>query len=675
MRRRAADLVAHRAFPIAALAAIYVASATVFAVVAHQHRFPNLFPDEMFYGKLSQSIAAGDGLQWRGSSWGLPPLWPLVLSVAWRFGSVPDGYEVARVLTAVVASTVVLPVWLLGRAFLGPRLALVPALLAVAGAWMEVTSFLVSENLAYPLATASLACTVTAVRDTRSRWLVLSAAFAVVAALARTQMLALPVILLVALLLDVARQPRGRRRARIAARPRALWTGLALVVVGGMLAFILDPGLTNYDVLAHHASVADVASTAGRHAASSVVMLAFIPVAAVAALMMRAANWRDDAVGPLLVTISAAVIVLYPVLARFEAWATHGQPVDRYAMYLAPLFLVTMMLAPNRIGRGAAVVAAVGVAAALLAVPVTSNYIEQPALYGMQKRVFELGFHDEHLRAAVVLAALPITLGGALLLATRSRVAAGLAMAVAMTAAVMVAQGWTSQHAEIRVENSAAPLVLPKPLDWVDRRTNGPVALLAVGKAEPLRGNADLYTEFFNRKVMYLFATEPAGVGECHVGLGPRGYLEREGGRCPAWPREYVVLERSLRLAFYGEERVAASSPSARLVRLPPGRPRVLGLVRPPCADDGCTGKLRLSLYLDKPARVSVRFSATKKRHRIKIVNQIRTLLAGRPTTVTFSLPKGDQDLSIPVDWSSPDGAPVIESLAVATAGRTTEIR
>jgi Dolichyl-phosphate-mannose-protein mannosyltransferase len=563
--------VARRAFPICALVAAYALAVLVYALIAHQHRFPNLFPDEMLYGKLSQGFAAGDGLEWRGSGWGLPPLWPVVLSVAWHFGSIPDGYGVARVLTALVASTVVVPVWLLGRVFLGPRLALVPAVLSVGGAWMVVTSYLVSENLAYPLATASLACTVMAVRDVRLRWLGLSVAFAALAALSRTQMLCLPVILLLALVLDVARQPAGARHARAQARPRAFWIGLAVVVTGGLLAFIVDPTLTNYDVLAHDAGIGDVAATAGRHAASTIVMLAFIPVAVVAALMTRASNWRDDAVGPLLVTIVATLVVLYPLLGRFEAWATHGQPVDRYAMYLAPLFLVTMMLAPGRIGWQAALVCSVAVAAALFAVPVTSNYIEQPALYGAQKRLFELGFSGDHLRSALVLAALAIGVAGALL-STRAK---GVLVAAALILAVMIAQLWTSQHAEIAVERSAAGRALPSPLDWVDRESNGPVALLAVDKDEPLRGSSDLYTDFFNRDVKYLFVVRASGPGACVVSFGPRGFFVRRGGPCPArWPRDYVVVSGSRHVAFLGGRRLASSG-GAVLVRVPRGTPRV----------------------------------------------------------------------------------------------------
>lgn len=558
-----------RRAPVAALLAIYVFSVVAYTLVAREHRFPDLFPDEMFYGKLSQNFAAGDGLTWRGEGLGLPPLWPVVLSLVWQFGSVPDGYDLARVLTALLASTVVFPVWLLGRQFLGPRLALVPAGLSVAGAWMAVTSYLVSENLAYPLATAALACTVMAVRDTRTRWLGWTMLFSLLAALTRTQLLALPVILLVALLLDVARQPRGRRRARIEERPRALWIGLALLVTAGLLAFLLMPGLTNYDVLAHHASVRDVLATAGRHAASTIVMLAFVPAAAVAALMTRASNWRDDDVGPLLVTITAAVLVLYPLLGRFEAWATSGKPVDRYAMYLAPLFLVAMMLVPGRISRAVAVIASVAAAAAVLAAPITSNYIEQPALYGMQKRLFEAGVFDRHLHGAVALAALVVGLAGVLLLASRTWVATGVFLIVF----VMVAQGWTSQHAEITLEKNAAARALPTPLDWVDRRAEGPVAVFAVGRGQAQRGNSDLYTEFFNRKVKYSFATEPIGV-ECRFTIGAGGALKQAGGACPPWPREFVLVARPAQPVFRGQ-RVLAKTNRGTLVRIPAGTPRL----------------------------------------------------------------------------------------------------
>ena len=565
-------MIRHRAFPLAALVCIYALSVVTYSLVAGAHRFPDLFPDEMLYGKLSQGVAFGNGLDWRGSSWGLPPLWPAVLSIAWHFGSVPDGYGVAKVLGALLASLVVVPAWLLARTIVGDRLALVAALLCVLGSWMCVSSYLVSENLAFPLATASLACTVVALRDTRSRWIAASAGFAVLASLARTQMLVLGVILLLALVLDVVRQPRDSRRARIEARPRIVWAALAAVVAAVFIAFIAEPDLTNYDLLAHHASVGDVASTAGRHAVSSIVMFAFVPVLAALALMLQPRNWRDERIGPLLVTIAATVIVLYPVLGRFEAWATHGSPVERYAMYLAPLLATALVAAPGRIGRVAAFIAADGLVAALFAVPITSNYIEQPALYGMQKRLFEASaFAQDHLKLSLILAAIPISALGAVALTARRNAAAGLACAVVVTGALMVMQTVTSQHAEIALERSVRPRNLPPTLDWVDRRAHGPVAMLAIDKPQPLRGNSDLYTDFFNRKVEQLFSTTP-DPGACVVRFAKDGAMR---GDCGVWPREYVLVPGSKRVTFRGQVVVARTN-RGTLLRLPAGAPQLV---------------------------------------------------------------------------------------------------
>jgi hypothetical protein len=369
----------------------------------------------------------------------------------------------------------------------------------------------------------------------------------------------------------VVRQPSGARRARIDARPRALWIGLAAVVAAMLIAFVAKPDLTNYDVLAHHASIGDVASTAGRHVVSSIVMFGFIPVVAALALMLRPANWRDERIGPLLVTIAATAIVLYPLLGRFEAWATHGSPVERYAMYLAPLLLIALVAAPGRISRVAALAVAAGLVAALFAAPITSNYIEQPALYGMQKRLFETGpFARDHLKLALVLAAVTIAGFGALALSERRRPAAGLAFAVVLTGALMVMQTWTSQHAEIALERSARARVLPPRLDWVDRRARGPVAMLAVGKPQPLRGNTDLYTEFFNRKVTRLYSTSTAP-GACAVRFAAGGVMQ---SNCRPWPREYVVEPGAKRITFRGE-RVLATTVRGKLVIVPPGPPRL----------------------------------------------------------------------------------------------------
>src|SRR5204863_5835025 len=160
------------------------------------------------------------------------------------------------------------------------------------------------------------------------------------ACLTRTQMLSLFVIFVAALLLDVARHGRSGWRARFAAWPRALWVLLGGGVAAMLLLFVVKPDLTTYAVLATHASIGKILSVAGHHAATAVLAFGLVSVVALFALMLDRASWRDERIGPLLVVVTASVLVMFPLLARFEAWATVGAPVERYSMYLAPLMAV-----------------------------------------------------------------------------------------------------------------------------------------------------------------------------------------------------------------------------------------------------------------------------------------------------------------------------------------------
>jgi hypothetical protein len=558
---------------VAALVALYGVSVVAYSLIAAQHLLPDLFPDEVLYSKLSQSFAQGHGLSWRGSDWGLPPLWPVLLSLVWHTSSTPHAYMVGKVLGSALACATVFPAWLLAREFVGPRLALLPAFLCVALPSMETTAFLVSDNLAYPLATASLGCTVMAVRTTRARWIGWSLLFAVPAALARTQMLMLPVILVLALVIDVIRQPRGERRARAGSRPAVLWVVLIAAVTAGLLAFVVKPGLTNYAILANHASLGHVLKTIARHFLSSIVMFAVIPVAITAAMMSRADNWRDDRSGPVLTTLAAGAIVLYPVVGRFEAFATPA-PVDRYAIYLAPLLFLAFTLAPGRIDRFRALVASGITLVLLLYVPLASNFLEQPALYGLQQTVRNLG--SDHVRFFVALVVLPLALIASWMLTSRNA-RRGLAVAAAASIAIMLVAAWTSQKKEIDLTHSARYLAAPRQLDWVDRRVDGPVATLNIGKPETLRHNNDLYTDIFNKRVTGGYATVQAGGNECLVRPDAHGTLRFADPNCRPWPRYLVVLSGPQRVVIAGEHLIAAQGKWGQLVRIPPGSPRISG--------------------------------------------------------------------------------------------------
>jgi hypothetical protein len=68
-----------------------------------------------------------------------------------------------------------------------------------------------------------------------------------------------------------------------------------------------------------------------------------------------------------------------------------------------------------------------------------------------------------------------------------------------------------------------------------------------------------------------------------------------------------------------------------------------------------------------------VTFGATNVPHRIQAGNQVRVLPQGHPNTINFELPKGDQAVNIPVDWTTPKG-PRLESVVVKTKDSTQSI-
>ena len=150
----------------AEIAALYVLAVIAYAVLGHRMPVPMVSPDEYTYGQLSQSIAHGDGLSWRGASEPFrSALYLVAIAPAWLGGSTVSGYAIAKVLSAAMVCSVIFPAWLLARRIVGARLALLVAALVVAGPSLILAGEILTENLAYPLATWSLVAAVLALRE------------------------------------------------------------------------------------------------------------------------------------------------------------------------------------------------------------------------------------------------------------------------------------------------------------------------------------------------------------------------------------------------------------------------------------------------------------------------------------------------------------------------------
>jgi hypothetical protein len=136
------------------LAALYgVVAAVLGIVVTHAHDW-FVMTDELLYERLA--IHASHTLSPLPSIHGhvignLNQLYPLLIAPLFGHGNVPASLTAAHFLNALVMASAALPVFALARELQPSRAwALVAAGVSVAGPWMVLSSFLLTENVAYP---------------------------------------------------------------------------------------------------------------------------------------------------------------------------------------------------------------------------------------------------------------------------------------------------------------------------------------------------------------------------------------------------------------------------------------------------------------------------------------------------------------------------------------------
>ncbi|MCU0314634.1 MAG: hypothetical protein MUC84_11320, partial [Solirubrobacteraceae bacterium] len=250
--------------------ALYLLAVLVYVLLARDQPVPLVTPDEYTYGGAARSLAGGDGLTILGEPVDLrAALYVYLIAPAWWLGSATGAYDLAKAIGVAAVCLTLVPVWWLTRQYAGRWVALVPAVLIVAGTWMTSAASLLTENVALPLEVGVL--------------------FAVI----------LAALLLDAFLLRSAEE----RRARLRAQRAPLIALGALLVLGAVVTLAAGQStLGFYDTVKDFSpSLADVAEQIGRQWLALTVMTAIVPMALAVAAAATPAAWRDeDRLRPLL---------------------------------------------------------------------------------------------------------------------------------------------------------------------------------------------------------------------------------------------------------------------------------------------------------------------------------------------------------------------------------------
>jgi hypothetical protein len=257
----------------------------------------------------------------------LNQLYPLVLAPVFATGTIADGLHRAHVLDAFVITSATVPAYLLAlRVTRNVWASALAAALTGIVPWMVLSSFVLTENVAYPAFLWALLAFHLAITSPSRRNDALAALALVVAAAARTQL----VVLALVLALMVAR--RWREHPVLVG---AYAAGAALAAV--LAAVGHNPLGTYSSTLSGNPLPAAVVPSFFSHLSALALGMGLMPFIVGGAWMLR----RNPFAILALLTTAALTFEVASFNVRFGG----GLVRDRYIFYLAPLFAVAFAAA------------------------------------------------------------------------------------------------------------------------------------------------------------------------------------------------------------------------------------------------------------------------------------------------------------------------------------------
>jgi len=317
--------------------------------------------DELYYQRLAIAVAQTGSLlpQIHGELVAnVNQLYPVLISMFYGDGNVVASFDAAHLLNPFVMVTAAIPVFLLARRTgVGLLGSVWVGTLAVAVPWIVLSSFLLTEVVAYPAFCWGLLMVTRAVSRRSEAADLAAIAMIGLAALARVQLLLLAAVLLVAvatelLLAAAADGARGRELARAAAgafvRRRALTVGV-LVLAAAALSGGSSRLLGSYSVTAEtfHLDLGLV-QLAAEHVAILALGLALLPFFLGVAWLIDQVRPSAPAAERALGVVGCATLSLLTLeVASFDQRFGAGLVKDRYLFYAVPVVLVALAAAAS----------------------------------------------------------------------------------------------------------------------------------------------------------------------------------------------------------------------------------------------------------------------------------------------------------------------------------------
>ena len=500
---------------------VYAGTAALAIWQASTHPSPTIFTDEIEMTQLARSIADTGHATLRGMPYGhLAPLAAYLSAPFWLIDDVPTAYWWIKTSNALLMASAVFPAYALARLAVSRRWALFAAAGTGLSPALAYAPILVKEPTAYPTATLALFLIARYVARPTVWSFLLAVGGCALGLLAKSQLLVLFGVLILAAGAVVWRTERATAFRRT--WTRSDWVGAVVLTIG---LVIVANALVSHKSTQWYISTAffqgrmlDLGLWAGGALA---IGLGMIPLVAGLASLVRpkgeAPRPGVDALAIVTVSSIACFGLYTAVKAAFLSTVFATLTIERNLIFLVPLlFAGTALFLERRGGRWWAVLAA-GAFGIYLVHTTPYSLTQYPnyeahglAIIAFANRIFR--WPAGTIEHALIAVTLVTTLALVLVPRLRSaRVAAG--VVVVLAGISLLWTGTTEIYAAHGESDFSKRLYasLPKPANWLDLQTRGrPVLFLGQGVRDP---NPVNLLEFWNRSLVKIWALDGTAPG------------------------------------------------------------------------------------------------------------------------------------------------------------------
>ncbi len=168
---------------------------------------PSTFADDYHYMKMARSFFYEGKFTVDGrASYLYPPLYPIIISISYIFKNMEVIYFIFKIINAILSSFIIFPAWLIAKEFFDNKKSfLIASLVGIIPPFFVFSSYVLSENLFFPLFLFTIYFIYRSFNDNGIKWDVLAGIFLGLSYLTRILALSLIPTIVIILLIKLFR--------------------------------------------------------------------------------------------------------------------------------------------------------------------------------------------------------------------------------------------------------------------------------------------------------------------------------------------------------------------------------------------------------------------------------------------------------------------------------------